>query len=580
MKENNLTSKDRKAIESLIDPTVAERFNPRDLPSARDVEEVNGDFPKSSLLRFVSNRRIYAAGAATAGIGAVAAFGAGHLSDVLEKVPGVHQSVERALDGFKIQTADAAPNPSYIPAENSPIVPQGGDSDPLPGLPNPTNVPECTPTATPHPTETPIPPTATPTARPTETPVPPTVTPTASPTPENTPTQVPPTPKPTETQVPPTPTATATETCPCPSPSPTPENTPIPPQPTPEVEFIAPPPPPEVVIVSPAAPKLPECANGMPLPLEFLATSPSPTDIDMKCEDLQFNAESNFGHLVINEGVKRTEEGLGIDENNNGETCIDVNMDGNCDEKDWEAVGPALGVKPGEPSITDQIGVGNGPSLAERIDDVSGKVKGIGHDIWDRIGTIGAVIGAGGVIALLLRGRRGPDDRPQQVIASATSPPAPEGPPQPPASTSESPAPAEAKVESAQRTSEVLPLIAMAAVGQESQKPEAAEQPALTDEAIETLARLILSIGATINKIETMSESQLDAVIREMKPADVNTIKFALSQLGADEDELKLWPGGQLKLLARKYKQLSYNDRKRILEKQLELERQREQVPA
>ncbi len=103
--------------------------------------------------------------------------------------------------------------------------------------PTATPVPTETPVP-PTPTETPVPPTATPTPVPTSTPVPPTSTPTPEPTatPTYTPTPTP-TPEPTAT---PTYTPTPTPT-PEPTATPTPTETPVPPTATPEPTATSPP---------------------------------------------------------------------------------------------------------------------------------------------------------------------------------------------------------------------------------------------------------------------------------------------------------------------------------------------------
>jgi hypothetical protein len=155
----------------------------------------------------------------TTGSGSVFAIGSTQVSCVAVDSSGNRSGATRF-------TVIVNPPPTATPVPtNTPVPPT---RTPVP--------PTRTPTATPEPTETPVPPTATPES--TDTPVPPTATPvppTATPvpptaTPEPTDTPVPPTatPKPTETPVPPTVTPKPTETPVPPTVTPKPTETPVP----------------------------------------------------------------------------------------------------------------------------------------------------------------------------------------------------------------------------------------------------------------------------------------------------------------------------------------------------------------
>jgi hypothetical protein len=150
----------------------------------------------------------------TTGSGSVFAIGSTQVSCVAVDSSGNRSGATRF-------TVIVNPPPTATPVPtNTPVPPT---RTPVP--------PTRTPTATPEPTNTPVPPTATP-VPPTATPVPPTATPvppTATPEPP-TATPVPPTatPEPTETPVPPTATPKPTETPVPPTVTPKPTETPVP----------------------------------------------------------------------------------------------------------------------------------------------------------------------------------------------------------------------------------------------------------------------------------------------------------------------------------------------------------------
>lgn len=70
--------------------------------------------------------------------------------------------------------------------------------------------------------------------------------------------------------------------------------------------------------------------------------------------------------------------------------------------EDTNKIKDAVGLGPGEMPIDQQIGVKPGEkSIANRLDDLKAMVGKIGHDIWDRIGTGGAVVGGATGLALV-----------------------------------------------------------------------------------------------------------------------------------------------------------------------------------
>lgn len=344
---------------------------------------------------------------------------------------------------------------------------------------------------------------------------------------------------------------------PTPTPTPEPTPTPTPEAPKPPVKLKLPPLPPpieRVVTPTPVIPKTCTLPSGeeVPLPPEFqaqLVGKDAQTTARMmeefKCELLVHVQQNTQEHEDIRQDIARhdeemdkqhkeldkahdaTLEALGIDVNENGQTCIDVNQDGKCDDRDWQAVGPAIGVKPGEKSLAQRVDDGFKLVMSE-LGDIKDRVGNDVHDIWDRIGTVASVVAAGGVLSLLfgLGGRR----RKQQL--PVVQPTAPGADPQP----SEQPILPQRPVQRppAETPAVQPPGVPVVAVEPATVTEPKAEAPArrFLQEDLVVLAEVYKNIKDALEQIKTMELQQLTLIANNFTPEVISKVEDVLIRAG------------------------------------------------
>lgn len=552
-------------------------------PSPKDIEDVNNG-RSGRLELFLTSQALKRAGFA----GSIAGFlGLSHIAvkaiDGSENgIHGIHIDINSLNShSFGIAEAGGPPvDPNITPS------PDNQPQDPFPTVPHPEAAPTSTPTRTP----TPVPPTATATQRP----------------PESTPTPVPPTEKPTETPVPPTATAARTATPVPPTatprieqPTPTgtataslPELTPIPPTPTsPAGKAEATP-----TRISEAAPagKAPEqpsapqdqCPPGEgPLPPTFPVGEGLLSDQheELKCETVGYDRRQTEQHNQIRQDIKghdenmtaqhegqneqldAIQEGIGMDVNEDGQTCIDANLNGKCDSEDWASVGPALGVKPGEPSLADRA-----ESLRNMLANGAYKAK---NTLLDKYTAVAATIAAVGTVGtggyLIWENRRRGHGGQSQPTPSAV----PDGDGNPPQGPQDG-QPRRSLFPSIpiigglfgrrgqQPVEQTVAEAPIAAAGQET----ATETPRrFTDEDLRTFAQVFKPI---IDKIANITDEQIKEIAEETSDEAIESAKGFLIKVGEIKQEEidTVDKAGVITYLINLYKKLSDDDKAKILQ--------------
>jgi len=320
--------------------------------------------------------------------------------------------------------------------------------------------------------------------------------------------------------------------------------------------------PPPVHETPPAAPTPFICPDGKPLPPEY-QNAPD-WEREQKCE----NREE---HAAIKDDTEKILTGLGIVEDD-GKVCVDVNADTLCGENDWDSMGQG---------VAKAVTAAQSAETAAKAAEAEAKDKG-GPD-WVLRGLVIAGLAGGAILGFLgLRSRNGG----LAAQVSGGQQPVRPRPSEPPSGFGLRRRRPQEKVEPVREV--VIPPVAVepsalthddgeddpsktpVAVAQ-ADKEEELEQE-LSDEDIDTLARLMLSLETVFEKIGQSSDEQLQAVVEQMSESDREILKRVLIIMGWAEDEVEgLQPVDMLRRLPIGYNNVSQENRERIERKCQEL---------